>query len=85
VSCGELALLPLPTEGEARVVAAPERGFDLGAGKGRSVEVRVPGGEVGLIVDARGRRPFVVPAAAAERIAALRAWNRALRTYPKDV
>jgi uncharacterized protein (TIGR01319 family) len=85
VSFGELALLPLPTEGEARVVAAPERGFDLGAGKGRSVEVRVPGGEVGLIVDARGRRPFVVPAAAAERIAALRAWNRALQTYPKDV
>src|SRR5262245_7978059 len=35
VPFGELALLPLPVEGEARVTAAPERGFDLGAGKGK--------------------------------------------------
>jgi uncharacterized protein (TIGR01319 family) len=85
VPFGELALLPLPGAGEARVVAAPERGFDLGAGKGRNFEARVPGGVVGLIVDTRGRRPFTLPATAPARIAALRAWNRALQAYPQEV
>jgi len=85
VPFGELALLPLPDAGDARVVAAPERGFDLGAGKGKNLEARVPGGVVGLIVDTRGRRPFTLPATAPERIAALRAWNRALQAYPREV
>src|SRR5438094_7036336 len=30
VPFGELALLPLPAEGDATLIAAPERGFDLG-------------------------------------------------------
>jgi uncharacterized protein (TIGR01319 family) len=85
VPFGEVALLPLPSEGDARVVAAPERGFDLGAGKGRNLEARVPGGVVGLIVDARGRRPFALPEKGSERIAALRSWNRALQAYAREV
>jgi hypothetical protein len=85
VPFGELALLPLPSEGEARIVAAPERGFDLGMGKGKPLEARMPGGVVGLIVDSRGRRPFSLPSGARERIAALRAWNRALGMYAREV
>lgn len=85
VPFGDLALLPLPAEGEVRVTAAPERGFDLGAGKGKPIEARIHGGVVGLIVDARGRRPFTLPSAAAERIAALRAWNKALQMYSREV
>ncbi len=85
VPCGELALLPMPADREARIIAAPERGFDLGAGKGKPIEARVPGGVVGLIVDTRGRRPFELPSGAAERIAALRAWNRALDLYAREV
>src|SRR5205814_4568668 len=34
VPYGELELLPLPKSGTARIEATPERGFDLGAGKG---------------------------------------------------
>ncbi|HET9327708.1 MAG TPA: glutamate mutase L [Candidatus Eisenbacteria bacterium] len=85
VPFGEMALLPLPAEGEARITAVPERGFDLGAGKGKSLEARIPGGVVGLIVDTRGRRPFALPGTPAERIAALRAWNQALGMYAREV
>ncbi|MEK7331170.1 MAG: glutamate mutase L [Candidatus Eisenbacteria bacterium] len=85
VAFGELALVPLPELGTARLTAYPERGFDLGAGKGRPLETQVTGGVVGLIVDARGRRPFVLPDEPQERIARLRAWNHALNLYPREV
>jgi uncharacterized protein (TIGR01319 family) len=85
VPFGELAVLPLPEQGTVRMVARPERGFDLGLGKGRALEADVTGGVVGLIVDTRGRRPFTLPEDAGERIARLRAWNRALDLYPREV
>src|SRR5437867_2017347 len=44
VPFGEVALLPIPSDHEFRVTAAPERGFDLGAGKGKPIEARIPGG-----------------------------------------
>ena len=85
VPFGELVLLPLPTDGHAHLTAAPERGFDLGAGKGRPLEAEVRGGVVGLIVDTRGRRPFALPDDRATRIERLRSWNRALDVYPREV
>jgi hypothetical protein len=45
----------------------------------------VLGGVVGLIVDARGRRPFVLPSQPAERMARLRAWNEALALYARAI
>jgi uncharacterized protein (TIGR01319 family) len=85
VPFGELALVPLPEQGTARLVARPERGFDLGAGKGKALEAEVTGGAVGLMVDTRGRRPFSLPADAAARIARLRSWNAALNLYAREV
>jgi uncharacterized protein (TIGR01319 family) len=85
VAFGDLVLLPLPAEGTVDMTATPERGFDLGAGKGRPLQAAVLGGVVGLIVDARGRRPFALPAASAERIQRLRTWNAALDAYPREV
>ncbi len=82
---GELALIPLPEAGTARLTAHPERGLDLGAGKGKPLEADVTGGVVGLIVDTRGRRPFVLPEERRERIARLRGWNRALNLYGREV
>jgi hypothetical protein len=85
VPFGEMALLPLPPAGAAgRVSAVPERAFDLGAGRGRPVSARVPGGCLGLIVDARGRRPFTLPADHATRLQRLRAWHDALGVYPQE-
>ena len=85
VPFGELALLPLPAEGRAHLVAAPERAFDVGAGKGRPLEVEIHGGVCGLIVDARGRHPFTLPEDTAARLACLRGWNQALGVYPREL
>jgi len=79
-------LLCVPTVGErGKLTATPERGFDLGAGKGKPVARTVRAGVVGLVVDARGRRPFALPEEPAARIARLREWNRALDLYPREV
>jgi uncharacterized protein (TIGR01319 family) len=82
---GQLLLLPLPADGNARLVATPERGFDLGAGRGKQISVEVKGGVCGLIVDTRGRQPFQLPSDAATRIQKLRTWNQALGAYPREV
>lgn len=84
VAFGDMALLPLPPASAlARVSAVPERGFDLGAGRGRPVSAQIPGGATGLIVDARGRRPFALPADPGQRMERLRAWHTALSVYPR--
>jgi hypothetical protein len=54
-------------------VLKPTRGFDVGAGKGRSREVRLEGGVVGIIVDARGR-PLQLPSDDALRRRKLIEW-----------
>jgi hypothetical protein len=83
VAFGDMALLPLPpASAVGRVSAVPDRAFDLGAGRGRPVSARIPGGCVGLVVDARGR-PFELPADHATRIERLSAWHRALGLYPE--
>ncbi len=83
VPFGEMRLLPLAEGETARVTIEPTRGFDAGAGRGRTVTADVQGGVVGLIIDARGR-PLRLPDDAAERIEAIRRWHRALDAYPDD-
>ena len=85
VPFGELVCLPLPEAGRVRVTATPDRHFDLGAGRGKPVSREIRGGCVGLVVDTRGRRPFTLPDDPATRIARLRAWNRALDLYPREM
>lgn len=85
VPFGEMVVLPLPATGTVRVTAVPERGFDLGLGKGRTLAAEIPGGVVGLIVDTRGRRPFTLPESQSARIQKLREWNRSLGLYPREV
>lgn len=85
VPFGEIVLLPLPpARATGRVSAVPERGFDLGAGRGRPMSARIPGGSLGLIVDTRGRRPFTLPTDRSTRIQRLRAWHGALGLYPQE-
>jgi len=85
VPFGEIVVMPLPAEGTCRMTAVPERGFDLGAGRGKPLEATIHGGVVGLIVDTRGRSPFALPDDARERIARLRGWNRSLGLFPREV
>ena len=79
---GELKLLPLG-EGETTTVSIePERGFDFGAGPGKSIERKVKGGTVGLILDARGR-PLQLPAERQAGRACMERWVTALELYPE--
>jgi hypothetical protein len=72
---GEVKLMPLGSEETAVVRVEPERGFDCGAGPGKSVEREARGGTVGLVLDARGR-PLVVP----ER-GSVKKWVEAMGMY----
>jgi len=37
------------------------------------------------LVDARGRQPFELPADPQKRIERLRAWNKTLKLYPREL
>jgi hypothetical protein len=83
VQTGELRvgqLLRFPLEGVAEVVVRPGRGWDVGAGPGQELRAQVRGGEVGLMLDGRGR-PIRFAERAAERPALVSAWDRALECY----
>ncbi len=82
---GELRLLPLGVGEKAKVRAKPARGLDLGAGKGTEMEEEVEGGVVGIIVDTRGRNPFVLPVEAKTRVPMLLKWIKALDAYPASI
>jgi hypothetical protein len=56
VRMGQLVVLPLGQGESGRLTIRPERRIDVGfGGPGRAGTLRVAGGAVGLIVDARGR------------------------------
>ncbi|MDD5530806.1 MAG: glutamate mutase L [bacterium] len=75
---GEIVLVPFT--GEKEVEITPTKGFDVGAGHGKKLVATVEGGEVGLIVDARGR-PLVLPTDKNKRIEKLNKWYNALGLY----
>ena len=68
---------------KAKAVLEPERGFDIGAGKGAHLETTVSGGVSGLILDGRGR-PFTPPENNKERVDSLIQWMTGLDVYNED-
>jgi uncharacterized protein (TIGR01319 family) len=73
VNFGELKVIPLGRGQFVDVEIEPTRNFDAGFGKGKSGRMRLEGGLVGIMIDARGR-PFVLPTDPAERIRKQREW-----------
>jgi uncharacterized protein (TIGR01319 family) len=78
---GDLVRVPLGTGERARCRIEPARGVDIGGGPGAALDTEVEGGEVGLLLDGRGR-PLDLPGTAAERVAAIEGWITALDVYP---
>ena len=81
VKFGEIKLLPLSQEEEAKIMLYPEKGFDVGEGRGKSLEATMFGGVVGLVIDCRGR-PFNLPENKGKRMEKLNEWFAAMNLYP---
>ncbi|MEO0084546.1 MAG: glutamate mutase L [candidate division WOR-3 bacterium] len=79
---GDIKLIPLD-KGTFKAQIKPEKGFDIGNGKGKELNCDIEGGVVGLIVDCRGRRPFNIPTDSKQRIEFLQKTAIALNAYPK--
>lgn len=79
---GELRCLELAPGAQAHLSLAPVRGVDVGAGPGRPLQRVVHGGDVGVVLDGRGR-PLVWPGDPADRRRLVRQWHDALDLYPE--
>jgi len=73
VPFGQIRVIPLAERETVDAEIRPARGFDVGEGKGKSIQRPLNGGVVGIIIDARGR-PLHLPTDDATRIAKLREW-----------
>lgn len=82
VEFGEIKLLPLAQGEEAKATLQPGKGFDIGEGRGKSLEATVFGGIVGLVIDCRGR-PFNLPENKGKRMEKLNEWFTAMNLYPE--
>jgi hypothetical protein len=80
-SFGDIAVLPLAVGESAQAVINPERGFDVGAGPGKTIEAKVEGGLSGVIIDCRGR-PIDLAADDARRRENLLKWASQMNAYP---
>lgn len=78
---GDIKLIPLENI-KIKANIRPEKGFDIGMGKGKEIDTEIEGGVVGLIIDCRGRRPFFVPEDPKQRIEFLQKTAAALNVYP---
>ncbi|MCP4685863.1 MAG: methylaspartate mutase, partial [bacterium] len=62
----------------------PERGFDVGAGKGNAVTREIHGGVVGIVLDGRGR-PFDLSSLdEKQRVSYLKKWMTEMDIYPTE-
>ena len=77
---GDMILIEAPyTPVKAEII--PVRGVDVGDGPGNAIRTTVYGGLVGIIIDARGRNPFMLPANLAERVKKLQVWSQAVKEF----
>ncbi|MCK4813262.1 MAG: glutamate mutase L [Candidatus Marinimicrobia bacterium] len=77
---GEMELFEAPYE-EIMAEITPARGINVGAGPGQTVKTAIYGGLVGIIIDARGRRPFALPENPEERVKKLQEWSTAIKEF----
>jgi hypothetical protein len=74
VRLGQMVTIPLGQGQHAKLTLRPERGFDVGfGGNGKAGILRVAGGAIGVVIDARGR-PLRLPVDPARRIEMVQKW-----------
>jgi hypothetical protein len=80
---GDIMRVPLPVEETIDVTISPSRHYDIGLGPGHEVSTKIQGGEVGIILDARGR-PLVTPTDKETMKRTLLKWLTNLNAYPEE-
>ncbi|MEA1971830.1 MAG: glutamate mutase L, partial [Candidatus Cloacimonadota bacterium] len=81
---GEIRMLPLAVGEKAKATLKPGKGLDIGAGANKEIKTEMIGGVVGILLDTRGRQPFVIPTETSERIKALIKWHKSMNIYPEN-
>jgi len=77
---GELIKIDAPFEPmEAKLI--PSRNMDIGKGKGEAISTKIYGGQIGILLDGRGR-PLELPETDSDRIAKLQEWSNVVKEYP---
>jgi hypothetical protein len=82
---GEIKLLECAEGQVAKAKLRPGKGLDIGAGKNQPIEKELTGGVVGIVLDTRGRRPFVLPTDTNTRIKSLKKWMKVMKIYPDEI
>lgn len=76
VPFGQIQVIPCGRGEFKDLTIEPAKNFDVGEGKGKSRQMKLEGGTVGIIIDARGR-PFNLDLATPGRVEKLRSWLKA--------
>jgi uncharacterized protein (TIGR01319 family) len=79
---GKMLRVPAREDEWVEVEVSPARGVDVGAGKSVRLVRKCRGGQVGVVLDARGR-PIHLPEDQEERRTMLVEWLRTMDVYPK--
>ena len=77
---GDIKKISLDVGETAKIEIHPKKGMDMGLGPNKHIEGVVHGGEVGVIIDARGR-PLSLPEKPEERMNKILEWNKTLELY----
>ncbi len=84
IRVGDLEVVSLAGDETAEVQLHPRGSFDMGDGPGVRVRAQIRGGEVGLIIDGRGR-PLRFPRNERRRRESVMTWLERLDAYPADL
>lgn len=79
---GKLDVIPLEAGRDVELEITPSKKCDVGGGFGIPVKTRIEGGEVGIIVNTRGR-PLIIPEDKIERKKKLLEWYLTTKAYPE--
>ncbi len=81
ISAGEIRVVRVPPQKSVAINVIPEKDFNVGNGPGVALATDALGGEVGIILDGRGR-PLYIPESEPKRQASSQRWLKALDVYP---
>ena len=77
---GDLKLVEMP-DTDIDIHILPDKGVDVGEGKGEPFTGTVSGGVVGIVFDARGRNPLDMPDLSKDRIKVVKKWSKNTKEF----